>query len=121
MRLFNSSLFSLPLGEHGITLDEDGQWVKSLELILDGFKGERFEVPGLSIDISHIEPPALQALADRAALRDQKERLEKELKQLKTQQAVASTAPRVKPRPKRCTSKCWTRKRPWKISAVRKP
>ncbi|MCZ7176385.1 hypothetical protein NK362_25955, partial [Salmonella enterica] len=24
MRLFNSSLFSLPLGEHGITLDEDG-------------------------------------------------------------------------------------------------
>ncbi|CAD0261337.1 chromosome partitioning protein ParA [Pseudomonas veronii] len=90
MRLFNSSLFSLPLGEHGITLDEDGQWVKSLELILDGFKGERFEVPGLSIDISHIEPPALQALADRAALRDQKERLEKELKQLKTQQAVAS-------------------------------
>ncbi|PHX43757.1 chromosome partitioning protein ParA, partial [Pseudomonas sp. NZIPFR-PS2] len=90
MRLFNSSLFSLPLGEHGITLDEDGQWVKSLEQILDGFKGERFEVPGLSIDISHIEPPALQALADRAALRDQKERLEKELKQLKTQQAVAS-------------------------------
>ena len=47
-------------------------------------------MPGLSIDISHIEPPALQALADRAALRDQKERLEKELKQLKTQQAVAS-------------------------------
>jgi hypothetical protein len=32
----------------------------------------------------------LQALADRAALRDQKERLEKELKQLKTQQAVAA-------------------------------
>ncbi|CRM89003.1 hypothetical protein [Pseudomonas sp. 22 E 5] len=32
----------------------------------------------------------MQALADRAALRDQKERLEKELKQLKTQQAVAS-------------------------------
>ncbi len=77
MRLFNSALFSLPLGEHGITLDEDGQWVKSMELILDGFKGERFEVPGLSIDISHIEPPALQALADRAALRDQKDRLEK--------------------------------------------
>ncbi|MGH8409550.1 MAG: Mks condensin complex protein MksF, partial [Pseudomonas sp.] len=90
MRLFNSSLFSLPLGEHGITLDEDGLWVKSLEQILDGFKGERFEVPGLAIDISHIEPPALQALADRAALRDQKERLEKELKQLKTQQAVAA-------------------------------
>src|SRR6218665_858520 len=90
MRLFNSALFSLPLGEHGITLDENGDWVKSVELILDGFKGERFEVPGLSIDISHIEPPALQALADRAALRDQKERLEKELKQLKTQQSVAA-------------------------------
>jgi len=26
-------------------------------------------VPGLSIDLSHIEPPALQALADRAAPR----------------------------------------------------
>ena len=38
---------------------------------------------------SHIEPPALQALADRAALRDQKDRLERELKQLKTQHAVA--------------------------------
>jgi hypothetical protein len=90
MRLFNGALFSLPLGEHGIGLDEDGKWVKSLEVILDGFKAERFEVPGLSIDLSHIEPPALQALADRAALRDQKERLEKELKQLKTQQSVAS-------------------------------
>ncbi|MGY4535585.1 hypothetical protein ACVW0Y_004742 [Pseudomonas sp. TE3786] len=90
MRLFNGALFSLPLGEHGIGLDEDGQWVKSLEVILDGFKAERFEVPGLSIDLSHIEPPALQALADRAALRDQKERLEKELKQLKTQQSVAA-------------------------------
>lgn len=32
----------------------------------------------------------MQALADRAALRDQKERLEKELKQLKTQQSVAA-------------------------------
>lgn len=90
MRLFNGALFSLPLGENGIGLDEDGKWVKSLEVILDGFKAERFEVPGLSIDLSHIEPPALQALADRAALRDQKERLEKELKQLKTQQSVAS-------------------------------
>lgn len=30
MRLFNSALFSLPLGEHGITLDEDGQWVRRL-------------------------------------------------------------------------------------------
>jgi len=121
MRLFNSSLFSLPLGEHGITLDEDGQWVKSLELILDGFKGERFEVPGLSIDISHIEPPALQALADRAALRDQKERLEKNSSSSRRSRRWPLTAPRVKPRPKRCTSKCWTRKRPWKISAVRKP
>ncbi|MFP3831042.1 hypothetical protein, partial [Pseudomonas sp. SIMBA_021] len=55
-----------------------------------GFKGERFEAPGLSIDLTHIDPPALQALADRAALRDQKERLEKELKQLKTQQAVTA-------------------------------
>ncbi len=90
MRLFNGALFSLPLGEHGISLDDNGAWVKSLEAALDGFKGERFEVPGLSIDLSHIEPPALQALADRAALRDQKERLEKELKQLKTQQAVAA-------------------------------
>ncbi|WP_137888873.1 Mks condensin complex protein MksF [Pseudomonas sp. 2FE] len=90
MRLFNGALFSLPLGEHGIALDDNGAWVKSLEALLDGFKAERFEVPGLSIDLSHIEPPALQALADRAALREQKERLEKELKQLQTQQAVAA-------------------------------
>ncbi|MFS0828812.1 Mks condensin complex protein MksF [Pseudomonas phoenicis] len=89
MRLFNGALFSLPLGEHGIALDEGAQWVKTLEALLDRFKGERFEAPGLSIDLSHIDPPALQALADRAALRDQKERLEKELKQLKTQQSVA--------------------------------
>ncbi|WP_137820588.1 Mks condensin complex protein MksF [Pseudomonas sp. 2FG] len=90
MRLFNGALFSLPLGEHGIALDDNGTWVKSLEALLDGFKAERFEVPGLSIDLSHIEPPALQALADRAALREQKERLEKELKQLQAQQAVAA-------------------------------
>ncbi len=90
MRLFNSALFSLPLGEQGIALDDDGAWVKSLETILDGFKGDQFAVPGLNINLSSIEPPALQALADRAALRDQKERLEKELKQLKTQQAVAA-------------------------------
>jgi myosin heavy subunit len=90
MRLFNGALFSLPLGERGIELDDSDLWVKSLEAVLDGFKGERFEAPGLSIDLSHIEPPALQALADRAALRDQKERLEKELKQLKTQQQVAA-------------------------------
>ena len=90
MRLFNGALFSLPLGEKGIQLDDSGAWVKSLEALLDRFKGEHFEAPGLSIDLSHIEPPALQALADRAALRDQKERLEKELKQLKTQQSVAA-------------------------------
>ena len=90
MRLFNGALFSLPLGEKGIQLDDSGAWVKSLEALLDRFKGEHFEAPGLCIDLSHIEPPALQALADRAALRDQKERLDKELKQLKTQQAVAT-------------------------------
>ncbi|WP_337040888.1 chromosome partitioning protein ParA, partial [Pseudomonas juntendi] len=90
MRLFNGALFSLPLGERGIELDDSDLWVKSLEAVLDGFKGERFEAPGLAIDLTNIDPPALQALADRAALRDQKERLEKELKQLKTQQAVAA-------------------------------
>ncbi|WP_449429921.1 Mks condensin complex protein MksF [Pseudomonas putida] len=90
MRLFNGALFSLPLGERGIELDDSGLWVKSLEAVLEGFKGERFDAPGLSIDISHIDPPALQALADRAALRDQKARLEKELKQLQTQQAVSA-------------------------------
>lgn len=90
MRLFNGALFSLPLGDRGIELDDSDLWVKSLEAVLDGFKGERFEAPGLAIDLTNIDPPALQALADRAALRDQKERLEKELKQLKTQQAVAA-------------------------------
>ncbi|GGK10142.1 Mks condensin complex protein MksF [Pseudomonas matsuisoli] len=90
MRLFNGQLFSLPLGEKGIVLDGEGAWVKSIEAILDGFKGEQFEAPGLSIDLSNIDPPALQALADRAALRDQKDRLERELKQLKTQQAIAA-------------------------------
>ncbi|MNO78272.1 hypothetical protein D3C76_694030 [compost metagenome] len=90
MRLFNGALFSLPLGERGIELDDSDLWVKSLEAVLDGFKGERFEAPGLAIDLTHIDPPALQALADRAALRDQKDRLERELKQLKTQQAVAA-------------------------------
>ncbi|MET1080749.1 MAG: Mks condensin complex protein MksF [Pseudomonas sp.] len=90
MRLFNGALFSLPLGEQGIGLDEDGRWVASLESLLASFKGERFEVPGLSIDLSQIEPPALEALADRAALRDQKERLDKELRQLRTQHAVAA-------------------------------
>ncbi|MBT8768765.1 Mks condensin complex protein MksF [Metapseudomonas boanensis] len=90
MRLFNGQLFSLPLGEKGIQLDDGETWVKTLEAVLDSFKGSQFEVPGLSIDLSHIEPPALQALADRAALRDQKDRLERELKQLKTQQAVAA-------------------------------
>lgn len=90
MRLFNGALFSLPLGEAGIALDDGDAWVKSLESVLAGFKGERFEAPGLSIDLSRIEPPALQALADRAALREQKDRLERELKQLKTQQSVAA-------------------------------
>ena len=90
MRLFNGQLFSLPLGEKGIQLDDGDVWVKSLEAILDSFKGERFQVPGLDIDLSNIEPPALQALADRAALRDQKDRLDREYKQLKTQQSVAA-------------------------------
>ncbi|MFV1942116.1 Mks condensin complex protein MksF [Pseudomonas luteola] len=89
MRLFNGALFSLPLGEQGVRLD-DTQWMKTLSTVLDGFNGERFEAPGLSIDLSSIEPPTLQALADRAALRDQRDRLERELKQLKTQQAVAA-------------------------------
>ncbi|GAB7533698.1 Mks condensin complex protein MksF [Pseudomonas sp. 3A(2025)] len=90
MRLFNGALFSLPLGEQGIALDDGEAWVKSLQALLDQFKGDQFQVPGLSINLSSIEPPTLQALADRAVLRDQKDRLEKELKQLKTQQAVAS-------------------------------
>ena len=89
MRIFNGALFSLPLGEGGIALEGE-TWVRTLEALLDGFHGERFEVPGMSIDLSGIEPPTLQALADRAALRDQKDRLEKELRQLKTQQAVAA-------------------------------
>lgn len=88
MRLFNGQLFSLPLGEKGISAEGD-DWVKAVEAVLDRFKGDTFSVPGLSIDLSHIEPPALQALADRAALRDQKDRLERELKQLKAQHAVA--------------------------------
>ncbi len=88
MRLFNGQLFSLPLGEKGISAEGD-DWVKAVEAVLDRFKGDTFSVPGLSIDLSHIEPPALQALADRAALRDQKDRLERELKQLRTQHAVA--------------------------------
>ncbi len=58
MRLFNGQLFSLPLGDKGIQVADGDAWVKSLEAILDGFKGEHFEVPGLSIDLSHIEPPA---------------------------------------------------------------
>jgi hypothetical protein len=90
MRLFNSQLFSLPLGPRGIALDVEGAWVKSLESVLDAFDGDHFQASGLSIDLSSIEPPALQALADRAALRDQKDRLERELKQLKTQQVVAN-------------------------------
>jgi hypothetical protein len=87
MRLFNGDLFSLPLGDSGISL-HGGDWVKTLEAVLERFTGDRFEVPGLGIDLSSIEPPALQALADRAALREQKDRLDKELRQLKTQQTV---------------------------------
>ncbi len=64
MRLFNGALFSLPLGENRVNLDDGDVWVKSVEAILDHFKGEHFEAPGLSIDLSHIRPPALQALAD---------------------------------------------------------
>lgn len=90
MRLFNSGLFSLPSGAKGIELDENGQWIKTLETLLDGFKGDHFQAPGLIIHLEQIEAPILQALADRTALRDQKARLEKELKQLKTQQRVAN-------------------------------
>ena len=89
-RLFNGALFSLPTGPGGLALSEDKDWVNAVQTVLDRFKGERFELPGLSIDLSTIEPPVLQALADRAALREQNARLEKELQQLKTQQAVAS-------------------------------
>jgi hypothetical protein len=90
MRLFNSALFSLPLGSDGISLDDGNGWVNTLASILGRFKGERFEVAGLTLDLSSIEAPALQGLADRVALREQKDRLEKELRQLKTQQAVAA-------------------------------
>lgn len=90
MRVFNGALFSLPLGPNGIALDENGAWVKSLEAVLGCINGERFEVPGLGVDLSSIEPPALQALADRAVLRDQRDRLDKELRQLKTQQSVTA-------------------------------
>ena len=89
MRLFNGALFSLPLSDQGLTLDDQGLWVKTLASLLDGFSGERFSAPGLSIDLSGIEPPTLKALADRTALREQKDLLERELKQLKAQQAVA--------------------------------
>ena len=90
MRLFNGALFSLPLGPSGLALDADDQWVRTLERVLEGFKGERFEAPGLSLDLSHIDPPALRALVDRAALREQKDRLDKELRQLQTQQSVSA-------------------------------
>jgi hypothetical protein len=90
MRVFNGALFSLPLGERGISLAAGDAWVKSLETVLGHIQGDRFEVPGLSIDLSTIEPPALQALADRAGLRDQRDRLDKELRQLRTQQSVTA-------------------------------
>ncbi|MBD8475741.1 chromosome partitioning protein ParA [Pseudomonas sp. CFBP 8770] len=90
MRLFNGALFSLPTGPRGLDLDDSNAWVDTVQNVLDHFKGERFELPGMSIDLSTIEPPVLQALADRAALREQSARLEKELQQLKTQQGVAA-------------------------------
>ncbi len=90
MRLFNGALFSLPSGPRGLDLDDSNAWVDTVQTVLDRFKGERFELPGMSIDLSAIEPPVLQALADRAALREQSARLEKELQQLKTQQDVAA-------------------------------
>jgi hypothetical protein len=90
MRVFNGALFSLPLGERGISLAAGDAWVKSLETVLGHIQGDRFKVPGLSIDLSTIEPPALQALADRAGLRDQRDRLDKELRQLRTQQSVTA-------------------------------
>ncbi|MBD8685350.1 Mks condensin complex protein MksF [Pseudomonas sp. CFBP 13719] len=90
MRLFNGALFSLPTGPRGLDLDDSNAWVDTVQTVLDRFKGERFELPGMSIDLSAIEPPVLQALADRAALREQSARLEKELQQLKTQQDVAA-------------------------------
>jgi len=90
MRLFNGALFSLPVGPHGLVLQDGNAWVDAVQTVLDRFKGERFELPGMSIDLSTIEPPVLQALADRAALREQSARLEKELQQLKTQQGVAA-------------------------------
>ncbi|MFC3606543.1 Mks condensin complex protein MksF [Stutzerimonas tarimensis] len=93
MRLFNGQLFSLPLvdksGEKGIQAEGDN-WVGAVEAVLSRFKGDRFEVPGLSVDLSGIEPPEPQALADRTALLDQKDRLDRELKQLKAQQAVTA-------------------------------
>jgi len=89
MRLFNGALFSLPLGKQGIALDDAGTWVKTLEGLLAGFSSECFTAPGLVIDLSTIEPPTLKVLADRSALREQKDRLERELKQLKAQQEVA--------------------------------
>ncbi len=90
MRLFNGALFSLPMGPNGLVLQDGNAWVDAVQTVLDRFKGERFELPGMSIDLSTIEPPVLQALADRAALREQSARLEKELQQLKTQQGVAA-------------------------------
>ncbi|CAI3787011.1 hypothetical protein AHFPHNDE_00665 [Pseudomonas sp. MM227] len=90
MRLFNGALFSLPTGPRGLDLNDSNAWVDTVQSVLDRFKGERFELPGMSIDLSTIEPPVLQALADRAALREQSARLEKELQQLKTQQGVAA-------------------------------
>ena len=86
MRLFNGQLFSLPLGEKASApraTTGSRPW-KRCWIVSRATPS----VPGLSIDLSHIEPPALQALADRAALRDQKDRRSAN-SQLKTQHAVA--------------------------------
>lgn len=88
MCLFNGVLFSLLFGENGVNLDDGDVWVKSVEVIFDYFKGEYFEVFGLSIDLLYIELLVLQVLVDCVVLCDQKECLEKELKQFKIQQSV---------------------------------
>ena len=121
MRLFNGALFSLPLGDRGIELDDSDVWVKTLEAVLDSFKGERFEAPGLSIDLSHIDPPALQALADRAALRDQKERLEKNSSSSRPSRQSPPTATRARPRPRPCTNRCSMPRRPGRLPPQRNP
>ncbi len=57
MRLFNSALLSLPLGRARHRPDEERRLGKIRGADSMTFKGERFDVPGLSIDLSHIQPP----------------------------------------------------------------